>query len=715
MGTNGSYFENRYQTIFEASGMAMCIIDEDTTIVMANGEFERLSGYSKGEIQGKLSWTGFVQKDDLEKMMEYHKQRRMNGSSPPDSYNFGFLNRKGELLDIHVKITLIPRTKMTVASLMDISGLREEQRRRIQAQQLIESIFRDGQDGIYITDIKGNIIRMNQPALEMFGYEPDEVRNVHLNDLYPEPEDGKIFMDTIMKQGFVKDYEITLKKKDGEILHCILTSSVNRDPDGKVSGSHGFIRNITEQKENEKRLMDSEEKYRTMFMNSISGIYRTTPDGRILAANPALIEMLGFDSLEDLTGRDLNESGYLDTKDRESFRKRMEEENAIKGFSTTWCRKDGALIHVKENSRTIRDPSEKILFYDGTVEDVTGEVMAKKEAELRKSYFEGLFNAALEGIILVDRNARVIQVNSEFGNMFGYSGDDIIGGYVDEMIRAPSENEDHKNVTSAVLNGETYSTETTRVGKEGNVIHVSIMASPIRFRNEIIGAFAIYRDITRRKRQEMRILELNEKLKDITKILRHDFTNNLMIIQQASELMKEGKDLNLLEMIQKSVNNSITLIRSMKEYEAVFTEEKQPRHYHIRDMIKDIMLDTNIPFVIRGDNDFHVESEYHSVINNLVVNSIKHGRTEKIEFVLGRDEGVNILEMIDHGVGIPDEIKEKIFEQGYSHGPASGSGLGLFLVRTMIEKHGGKVEVRDNDGGGAIFRISIPEGQAPTS
>jgi PAS domain S-box-containing protein len=114
--------EVKYRTIFEATGTAKIIIDQDTTISLANREFEKLSGYSKEELERKKSWTEFVAKrDDLERMKGYHNLRRVDANAAPKNYEFKFVDRKGNVRDIFVTVTVIPGAKKTVASFLDIT------------------------------------------------------------------------------------------------------------------------------------------------------------------------------------------------------------------------------------------------------------------------------------------------------------------------------------------------------------------------------------------------------------------------------------------------------------------------------------------------------------------------------------------------------------------------------------------------------------------
>lgn len=113
--------EDEYRTIFETTGTATAIIDEDMAILLANAELEKLSGYSKEEIERKKSWTEFVWQEDVERMKEYHYLRRIKPSAAPKSYESRFINKQGNIRNIFVTVAMIPGTKKSVASILDIT------------------------------------------------------------------------------------------------------------------------------------------------------------------------------------------------------------------------------------------------------------------------------------------------------------------------------------------------------------------------------------------------------------------------------------------------------------------------------------------------------------------------------------------------------------------------------------------------------------------
>lgn len=120
--------EVMYLTIFENTGTATIISEGDTTIHLANTQFQRLSGYPKEKLEGKMSWTGFIAKEDLEKMLQYHHLRHIDPQAAPKNYEIKFVEKSGEIKDIYITVDMIPGTQKSVLSFMDITELKRVER-----------------------------------------------------------------------------------------------------------------------------------------------------------------------------------------------------------------------------------------------------------------------------------------------------------------------------------------------------------------------------------------------------------------------------------------------------------------------------------------------------------------------------------------------------------------------------------------------------------
>ncbi len=132
-----------YQTIFENTGTATIIGDDNTTISLANTTFERLSGYSKEELEGRKSWTEFIDKADLERMLSYHHLRRKSPDDAPKKYELKFIDKTGEKHDISITVDVIPGTSKSVLSFMDITDLKNAEREVLKLNKGLEKRVRE--------------------------------------------------------------------------------------------------------------------------------------------------------------------------------------------------------------------------------------------------------------------------------------------------------------------------------------------------------------------------------------------------------------------------------------------------------------------------------------------------------------------------------------------------------------------------------------------
>ncbi|MEA2053900.1 MAG: PAS domain-containing protein, partial [Candidatus Thermoplasmatota archaeon] len=241
--------EEKYRTTFENTGTAMAILEEDTTISLVNSQFEKLSGYSKKEIEGKMSWTKFVHPDDLEKMIEYHKKRRKKPEEVPKAYEFRAIDKNGNIINMLINVDLIPGTKKSVISLIDTTELKRAEEELQKSEEKYRSLVENINTGIYrnTPGTKGKFIEANPAIIEMFGYgNRKEFLKINVSDLYQNSEDRKKFNEKILKNGFVRNEELKLKKKDGTLIWASVTATAVYDENGEVKYYDGMIEDITE-------------------------------------------------------------------------------------------------------------------------------------------------------------------------------------------------------------------------------------------------------------------------------------------------------------------------------------------------------------------------------------------------------------------------------------------------------------------------------------
>jgi len=246
--------------------------------------------------------------------------------------------------------------------------------------------------------------------------------------------------------------------------------------------------------------------FRALVERSTIGFYRTTPDGRILYTNPAIVKMLGFSSFEELARRNLEEEGFEPAYPRSRFKEIMEKEGEIKGLESVWIRKDGTRLWVRESAKAIRDESGKIIFYEGTVEDITERIEAEEA-------YSAIVENALQGIVLIQKN-KVVFANPAMEKISGYSREEL-QAFTPEQVRDVVHPEDRNRVWENMqrrMKGEEVpsSYEFRFLHKNGGIRWVKIAATRINYRGEP-AILASYLDITEEKR-------LTERLEAIQRV-----------------------------------------------------------------------------------------------------------------------------------------------------------------------------------------------------
>lgn len=267
--------ENLYRTIFENTGTATIIIEEDMYISLINSEMEKLSGYRKDELEGKVQWSKLVARKDLDKMLNYHKLRRLKGVKVPSKYEFTLIKKNGEEREIIVTIDIIPDTKRSVASLLDISD-RKISEKAIQDSQIslkrqvdyLNALISNMNELFFTYDLNGKFSFVNKKSLQVMGYSPEELIGKHLVD-YVDQENKELIYQAIrnrLLKGEVSSYEISIIHKSGQRRIIKLNASPIIEDD-HITGGMILAEDISE-----KIIAEEKLKYLS-FHDALTGLY----------------------------------------------------------------------------------------------------------------------------------------------------------------------------------------------------------------------------------------------------------------------------------------------------------------------------------------------------------------------------------------------------------------------------------------------------------
>jgi PAS domain S-box-containing protein len=247
--------EERYRSVFENTGAATTIVEENTLISLANNEFARLAGYTKREIEMKKSWTDFVIKKDLERMLAQHYRRREGGDAPRQ-YEFGFVRKNGDIRHVLITIDLIPGTTQTLASLLDITDRKRAEEQLLQREQQYRFISDNSLD-IINRQTPECICTYVSPAITpLLGYSEMEVLGKSALAMV-HPDDIGMVRDDLMRIVQNGSSHVTstfrFRHKDGRYLWFESTTKIIRDEKtGQVREFLSISRDITARKQEDK-------------------------------------------------------------------------------------------------------------------------------------------------------------------------------------------------------------------------------------------------------------------------------------------------------------------------------------------------------------------------------------------------------------------------------------------------------------------------------
>lgn|GEM_PF-404537 len=327
------------------------------------------------------------------------------------------------------------RTIGEIGTMVDVSAQRATEEALAGSEERYRTLVEHSQDGVFVTRA-GRYLYVNRAYARMLGYEPDEMIGERFLRFYA-PEERQRILELWQRRraGHWEQmaYEVSLLKKDGSTR---VFASVRSGPIhfGGELASTGTVRDITGKRRTERQLAAAERRYRGIVEHAVVGIYQSTPDGRLLAANPALAQLLGFDSVRLLRRevRNLREL-YVDVGERDMLTARLESDDSVRGAEFCLRRHDGERIWVLESARTVRDENGAVAFYEGMLEDVTARKTAEDALHRSERVFRTLVENAHVGVLLL-RGDRISYANSGLAAMLGYRDEQLAERPVTELF-----------------------------------------------------------------------------------------------------------------------------------------------------------------------------------------------------------------------------------------------------------------------------------------
>ncbi len=372
----------------EQSHASIVITNFQGEIEYVNPKFTRLTGYSIEEVKGKnprILKSGETLREEYIQLWK----TILGGKS----WHGEFHNKKknGELYWESASISPILDEKGTITNFLaikeDITDRKMAEEALRETTDYLESLLTFANAPIMVWDKNHKITKFNLAFERLTGYTMYDVIGKHPEMLFA---DGSNVARSLLARTSDGDHlvseEIPIRSKKGNV--CLVlwnTANIYAKDKKTIIATIAHGQDISERKLAEEALQESEIRFRSLYENTTIGLYRTTPGGSILLANPALVKMLGYASFQELAERNLEKDRFEPSYQRKDFLEKIERDGVLNGFESKWICKDGKTIFVVESARAIRDAQNKTLYYDGTVEDITTrELLEEQMRQMQK-------------------------------------------------------------------------------------------------------------------------------------------------------------------------------------------------------------------------------------------------------------------------------------------------------------------------------------------
>ncbi|OPY66014.1 MAG: Blue-light-activated protein [Syntrophorhabdaceae bacterium PtaU1.Bin034] len=736
--------EDLYRTIFDTTGSATIIIEDDMTISLVNDEFERLLKYRKAEIEGRMKVGELVVPEDLQKIEEYHRMRRINPHDAPRNYTAHCVRADGEVREVHVAANIISGTRRSVASITDITEQRTAEELLRESEERYRIAIEHSNDGVSLIR-GGKHVFVNQKLLHMFGHERDEdlLDKTILITVHPDDRERVSTINAARQDGaeVPARYEFRGVKKDGTSVDVEVSAtrvSYRGEPFALA-----YLRDITERKqaENARRkieseLRESEKRFRDLAELLPEVVFEADLTGRMTYLNQQALETFG-DSREDFE-RGVNVVEKVAPEDRDRARANIERivrgEKSM-GNEYSGVKKDGTLFPILVHATPVSDAG-RVLGIRGIVVDMSERRRVEQQVTRLATAVEGL----AEGVAMMSPEGVIEYANPSACRLIGYRHEEFVG----QNIRSVGILERKKLdlICRSLREGRSWSGTTECRKKDGGNLTVELAMSPVKDTlGATIGYIAVERDVTEELKLEMQLRQAQkmEAIGTLAGGIAHDFNNLLAIIIGNTELAVDDippdSDLQKnLDQILKASKRGRDLVKQILTFSRKTARERKA--VRLIPVVEETfrLLRSSLPTSIQMVSNLEAmtdviaadATQIQQILMNLATNAAYAMRNEGGTLTVGLEEitfpphvplpdgemrpGRYVkLTLSDTGTGMDEEVKKRIFDPFFTTKQAGqGTGMGLAVVYGIVKSHNGAITLDSEPGKGSTFNLFFP-------
>ena len=729
----------RLEKIAEMGDDGIIVFDEDYKIGFANTIASELTGYSKTKLVG-MDFRQLLTEQDIGYLDQMHSKVGADESKRVCT-EMEVLTVEGLKRDAEVCITIAQKGKggvQTYAYLRDITERKRMEREIREATKRFEKIAEMGDDGVIVFDEDSRIEFANQMASEIMGFPKDQILGQEFFPLIGKRNEEFLEEMVMRGEGMGQKVctEMSLHTPQNEIKEMEVCIAPTQSEDGRIK-TYAYIRDITQRKKFEKDLRESEEKYRNLFERVRHGLYISTKEGRFLDCNQAMWGLLGYQDKEEFLEIDIVKDLYVNPKDRGTFMELVEKQGFVKDFEVEWKKKNGERITVLLATTAKRDEKGTIIGYEGLNIDISDRKKMEKELKEANDFLMNLIESSVDGIIVTDMKGDILIFNKGAEDLLGYRAEEVVEKMNIRSIYQPG-------VAKEVMNrlrspdfggvGKLTSFSIFHRKKDGEMIEGDLSASLIYDeKGDEIASIGIFKDLRERLKMERELHEIQQALLQSEKLaamgrltsqIAHELNNPIYGIMNTLELLKteippESKRRRILDLSLSEIQRLSEMLRNMLSFSKPEEEKRKP--VKIDELIEGILLvmekqmrEANIKVETSFGEEIPEVMASTNQMRQVFLNIFKNAKEAMPKggtlFVRTSKEDNRVLIQIqDTGMGIPKEIRDKIFEAFFTTKQrVKGVGLGLSVCYGIIKDHSGEIKVESKEEKGTTFTISLP-------
>jgi PAS domain S-box-containing protein len=589
------------------------------------------------------------------------------------------------------------------------------------SQRSFKELIDSFDDAACAVSLDGTLRTVNKRVSELVGLPYTAIVGQKFFEFLDEPTRASVeagLMRFLEKRHWVGTVRVRFKNNDRpHYFDCVLNAIVKS---GEVVGLSALGRDVTGQHEKELRFTE-------LFETLQEGAYFSTPEGRLLDANPALVSILGYATKDELLALDPIQLNP-DPKQPPVLGRALDDRGGVRAREITLCKKDGSPAVFLESSRAVWDAAGKLIRYQGTLVDVTERRKLERQLLQQEEFRRRLLESFPDLILVVDLEERYTFVSSRVRDVLGYQSEDLLGKKISEtQAHSPELIALYRDVVtgSRIFGSAEYGAR----HRDGSGRTMRASASQFSDADsKLAGVIISVRDITTEKKFEHQVVQ-SERLAAMGAMIggvAHELNNPLTSILGVSELLQDSQTTDSarkqIGILQQQARRAAEIVHNLTYFATPPTPGKtrvnlldvveRTLNLHAYSLRKnnitvDFVREPGLPYV-QGD-----PHQLMQVFLNLVMNAeqaIREARDRgTLRIRLGTSGESVWASFLDDGPGIPPDVLASIFDPFYTtKRPGRGTGLGLSICKSVMKEHNGAIEAANAPGGGAVFTVTVP-------